>query len=568
MVAPFGLEALKEQADAAPAPVLPPKSRTLSRRERRLARAATERRAARQAPAVPSLAAKIEELDTPAPRPLPPLTISIPAPKPAPGPKPSPDPEPAPQPELVPAAAAAADVAPALPPIVIAPDVAFTPIVEPSSSITWPALSVPTRRERRVRARRRLTKSLSALSLPSLRFSLRFMAALVFVVVVGGGLFVGIRLQAPVPKAVVTSTLTADALHANAAAPTLPWTPVGQAAIAVPSIGINVTSGPETTAPIASLTKMMTAYVILRDHPLAAGHNGPLIIIHQSDVNDFDNDTVEDQANAQVVLGEVLSERQLLGGMLIHSANNYADTLASWDAGSVAAFVVKMNEAAAQLGMTHTHYADPSGFNPGSESTPSDLLKVAAPDMANATFASLVRQSSITLPVAGLISTYTPLLGVQGVIGVKSGFTSQAGGCDVLAVMRRAHGKNVLILSAVTGEQGPNVLDEAGLQALNTANGVGKMIGATAVIQPGTVVARVSAAGHTVDAAVEGSARVLSWPGVSVTRRFVSSGPVKSDAKAGTKVGSVIVTVGTQRIVLPVRLTRSLPGESLTQRLF
>ena len=43
---------------------------------------------------------------------------------------------------------------------------------------------------------------------------------------------------------------------------------------------------------------------------------------------------------------------------------------------------------------------------------------------------------SITLPVAGTVSTYTPLLGIQGVIGVKSGFTTQAGGCDVLAVMR------------------------------------------------------------------------------------------------------------------------------------
>ena len=56
---------------------------------------------------------------------------------------------------------------------------------------------------------------------------------------------------------------------------------------------------------------------------------------------------MNDEANAQVTLGEVLTERQLLGGMLVHSANNYADTLAMWDAGSIPAFVAKMNRTAA-----------------------------------------------------------------------------------------------------------------------------------------------------------------------------------------------------------------------------
>ena len=50
----------------------------------------------------------------------------------------------------------------------------------------------------------------------------------------------------------------------------LPWPATGQSAIAVPAIGIDVTSGPEQSVPIASLTKMMTAYLILRDHPLEA----------------------------------------------------------------------------------------------------------------------------------------------------------------------------------------------------------------------------------------------------------------------------------------------------------
>ena len=213
--------------------------------------------------------------------------------------------------------------------------------------------------------------------------------------------------------AAVTDTM-APTVHVASSPVALPWPATGQAAVAVPSVGIEVSSGPETPVPIASLTKMMTAYIILHDHPVLVGQNGPAITMGQPDVDDFDNDTVEDEANAQVAVGEVLTERQLLEGLLVHSANNFADTLASWDAGSMAAFVAKMNSTAAQLGMVDTHYADASGFDQDSQSTAGDLLKVAAQDMENPTFVGIVRMSSVTLPVAGTISTYTPLLGLRG----------------------------------------------------------------------------------------------------------------------------------------------------------
>ena len=153
-------------------------------------------------------------------------------------------------------------------------------------------------------------------------------------------------------------------------------------------------------------------------------------------------------------VGEVLTELQLLEGMLVHSANDFADALATWDAGTLPAFVAKMNQAAAQLGMTHTTFADASGYSAGSQSTASDILIVAAKDMEDPTLASIVRMPSVTLPVAGTVATYTPLLGFLGTVGVKSGFTSQAGGCDVLAVARVVHGQKVLILAAVTGQTG------------------------------------------------------------------------------------------------------------------
>ncbi len=450
----------------------------------------------------------------------------------------------------------------------LAGDVPLIPAMEEMPLAPETAAPARSRRERRTAHRSVLSRTLSlgAGRLPELPWW-RLFVVLAVVVVVAMVIVGGVRLSAAIPPAVVTPNVSSS-LQVGGSAGALPWPATGQAAIAVPSVGIDVASAPEQAAPIASLTKLMTAYVILADHPLSSSQSGPHITMTQVDVDDFNNDTVEDQANAQVSVGEVLTERQLLGGLLVHSANNYADTLARWDAGSIQAFVAKMNQAAGLLHMEQTHYADASGFDPGSQSTPADLLKVAAPDMANPVFASLVKMPSITLPVAGTISTYTPLLGVQGTIGVKSGFTQQAGGCDVLAVVRRVHGLPVLILGAVTGLQGPNVLDVAATQALNMVNAVGGVIGATPIIRSGAVVAQVTAGGHTVDAAVSGSASVLSWPGITVNKVFTRDGTIKPGAKAGTRVGTLTVTTGTQRVTLPVRLSRSLPKLSLTQRLF
>ncbi|MGO8860030.1 MAG: D-alanyl-D-alanine carboxypeptidase family protein [Acidimicrobiales bacterium] len=395
----------------------------------------------------------------------------------------------------------------------------------------------------------------------------RLLALSTALVLIAVAVAVAFRLDAPAPVASVTATM-APSVRLVSSPVLLPWPATGQSAVAVPSIGIDVTSGPEQPVPVASLTKMMTAYVVLHDHPLAPGQNGPLITMTQTDVGYFDDDTVEDEANAQVTVGEVLTERELLEGLLVHSANNYADSLARWDAGGISAFVAKMNRFAALLGMAHTHYADPSGFDQASESTAGDLLKVAEPDMEDPTFADIVKMPSVTLPVAGTISTYTPLLGVDGVIGVKSGFTTAAGGCDVVAIEREVDGRPVLILSAVTGQSGPNVLATAAQMALDLADRADATIGSSPLVRAGEVVARVSVAGNTVAARAGSTADVLSWPGVTAERVLVDDRTIRAGAKKGTEIGSVVVALGEQRAVIPVVLSRLLPGPTVLQRLF
>jgi serine-type D-Ala-D-Ala carboxypeptidase (penicillin-binding protein 5/6) len=396
----------------------------------------------------------------------------------------------------------------------------------------------------------------------------RWLLLLVLILLVAAaGAFVGVRLKVQDPAPAVTPVL-AGTVRVPAHPVTLPWPTTGQGAIAVPSIGIEVASGPEKPVPVASLTKLMTAYVVLHDHPLTLNQPGPTITVSQADVDDYNLDVASNDSSALVALNEQITEEQVLGGLLVHSADNYADLLARWDAGSIPAFVAKMNADAVRLGMLHSHFADASGINPFSSSTASDLLKVAAPDMANAAFASLVKMPSITLPVAGTISTYTPLLGLQGTIGVKSGFTTAAGGCDVLAVIRTVQGKPVLLLAAVTGQEGPNVLALAGLHALALVDAVGPLIGSTTVVPGNQVEAHVSEGGTSVNARATASASMLTWPGVTATRVLRPARHVSDHPRRGTQVGIVVVTLGTQHVAVPVRLERDVPPPTLLQRLF
>ena len=295
------------------------------------------------------------------------------------------------------------------------------------------------------------------------------MVVAVVALLAGGTVVVVHRIDTPPPPVSVDPSLTSLTSLTAAAEPdpALPWPAMGEAAVSIPAVGYSADSGPEHPVPVASMTKVMTAYLILRDHPLALGAPGPNITITTGDADNYGTDTVSDQSSIDIDPGEVMTESQLLAGMLVHSANDFAYTLAVWDAGSLPAFVAEMNAEAATLGMTQTHYVDASGFTPGSVSTPDDLLKVTALAMDNPVFAKDVTMPSITLPVAGTISTYTPLLpgsvtGVPGVVGVKSGYTTHAGGGDILAYQSSVDGKPFVTLAAVSSQQGPNVLIASG----------------------------------------------------------------------------------------------------------
>jgi D-alanyl-D-alanine carboxypeptidase (penicillin-binding protein 5/6) len=238
----------------------------------------------------------------------------------------------------------------------------------------------------------------------------------------------------------------------------------------------------------------MTAYVVLAKLPLSPGENGPCLVVNAGDVSAYRSMRQSNQSSVAVAAGERLCEADLLKGLLVHSASNYAAMLANLTWGTQSAFIAQMNAVASALHMVSTHYSDVSGYRPTNVSTASDQGRLAALLMANPVFAADVKNASVVLPVAGRVSSYTPYIGRFGVIGVKSGRTDAAGGCDVMATMMTYEGQPTLVIVVVLGQRGGDLLGPAGLAALALSQSVTPE-SISAVVPRGTVVGHLSWAG-------------------------------------------------------------------------
>jgi serine-type D-Ala-D-Ala carboxypeptidase (penicillin-binding protein 5/6) len=249
----------------------------------------------------------------------------------------------------------------------------------------------------------------------------------------------------------------------DAVASTL-WPAYGQAAFIKPGQS-QIEAGPnQHPAPIASVAKVMTAYLVLRDHPLRLSEDGPTITLTDTDVADTDRRAAQDESVVPIAAGERLTELQALQALLLPSANNIAAVLARWDAGSADRFVARMNAAARSLGMSHTRYTDPSGFSDTTVSTAADQVRIVVRAMRQPVFARIVATQSVWLPIAGTVHNTNRLLGQNGFVGVKTGSDKAAGSCFAFRAIRSIRGKRTTITGVVLGQPGYDLID-AGLMA-------------------------------------------------------------------------------------------------------
>lgn len=260
------------------------------------------------------------------------------------------------------------------------------------------------------------------------------------------------------------------------------WPQQGQAALVLGD-GRPAASPHEQPAPIASLAKVMTAYLTLERYPLSGAQDGFTITVTETQAQA----ETQGQSVVAVRAGEQLTERQLLEALLIPSGNNIARMFATGVAGSETRFIAEMNAEARTLGMDHTTYTDPSGFDPSTVSTAADQLRVFERAMRFPVFRQIVSMASVTLPVAGTLTNYNPLI-VEGYAG-KTGSDSAAGGCLAFFTHVTVGGHGLTAVGVVMGQgQGSDtsvILAAAGEAATQMVDSVAPAIRVRTIAAPG-----------------------------------------------------------------------------------
>ena len=194
----------------------------------------------------------------------------------------------------------------------------------------------------------------------------------------------------------------------------------------------------------------MTAYLTLERSPLSGTRDGFTITVTAAQAQTAAHNAAQGQSVMAVRAGERLTERQLLEALLIPSGNNIAGMLAARVAGSQTRFVDEMNAEARALGMDHTTYTDPSGFDPSTVSTAADQLRVFRQAMRFPPFRRIVSMAGVTLPVAGTLTNYNALI-AEGYAG-KTGSESAAGGCLAFFTPVTVGGRRLTAAGVVLGQ--------------------------------------------------------------------------------------------------------------------
>jgi D-alanyl-D-alanine carboxypeptidase (penicillin-binding protein 5/6) len=401
-------------------------------------------------------------------------------------------------------------------------------------------------------------------STPPRRRRRRRITALVVVLVVVAaiGTYVPMTLLAPVEAA--TASTSAHAVTSPATAGfALPGGTESAASITggadfeklTGSKELLPTSGPNNPLPMASISKLITALVILDAKPLASGQPGPTIVFSKDDSKLYDKYYVLDASVAKMDSGSTLSEHDALEVMLVASACNYAEALSTWAFGSQAGFVSATQAWLSKHGLHGTTMVESTGLNPKNVSTPSDLIAIGKMALANPALATIVASPSVSVRGVGVLANTNELLGRDGVTGIKTGTLADAGAC--------------LLFSAVIPVKG---LEPLTLVGIVLGSGTHEEIDADV----GTFIRTIGGGFHTVKLTSTGddygtyttpwnsnativagdSASVLVWSNAKVTSTVTTR--TVTTAKSGTKVGSVTFTAGKSTVTVPLVLKGSI----------
>jgi D-alanyl-D-alanine carboxypeptidase (penicillin-binding protein 5/6) len=234
----------------------------------------------------------------------------------------------------------------------------------------------------------------------------------------------------------------------------LAWPEVGQAAVGSVEDGLLASSSHnEEVRPTASMAKVITALAIMKKQPFDLGQTGETYTLTYRDVANYEAAAAKGGSVVPVYEGMELTQYKAMQAMLIASGNNIAETLVQKIFGSEKAYTAYAEDMLKDMGLSRTAVADASGFSSSTVSTPSELVLIGIAALKDPVIANIVAQPQAQIPGVGTIKNTNELLGVSGVVGIKTGTTEDAGSCLLFAGRYEAeNGQEVTIVGVIMGD--------------------------------------------------------------------------------------------------------------------
>ncbi len=381
------------------------------------------------------------------------------------------------------------------------------------------------------------------------------------IILVVGLAYVAWCLLKPLPQ--LTPDKPRSTLSIQTPASAIAW-PTSQAAVTVVGTGIVETKGGSKSVPTASTAKIITALMVLKQKPLQLGQQGPIITLTDKDVAIYKDYVARDGSVVPVLAGEQITEYQALQTVMLPSANNMADSLAIWAYGSLSAYKQAANEYLKSQGLQNTTVgADASGLAADSTSTAQDLAQLGALAMQNPVLAQIAGQSTATgIPIVGTIKNVNDLIGINGIVGVKTGNSEEAGGAFVSAAKTIVNKKPIVITTAVVDAP---TLFIAMKETLPLTKSAQSNFSPVSIVKKGETVGKYTLPwGGTVEAVAGSGLSISAWNGSTVTAPLVLEA-VPATSQSGQRAGYVSVNKSAinNKLSAPVVL-KSAPSQPST----
>lgn len=383
--------------------------------------------------------------------------------------------------------------------------------------------------------------------------------AVVTAIVLGtAGGYVGWALTAPLSAPVITSS-TPEVAAPAAAVIALPSEGAsaisvsgGDAYLGAAASGTWSASGTDEPRSIASISKLITALVVLDAKPLAnADDPGPTITFDKADHDLYDKYYVMGATIAAMPTGSSMSQRDALSTMLIPSASNYAEAVSTWAFGSQSAFLNATRRWLAAQGLTGTTIVEPTGISPRNTSTPADLLAIGKLAAANPAIAKIVATRSLSLPGPGGMSNTNDLLGSDGITGLKTGNLGE-GSYSLLytAALDVGAGEPLSVTGVVLGGQSRQSVNVSVLSLLDSIRGGFHEVPlSTAGQQVGSY---STPWGATARMVVAENSSIFTWSDTAITSTMDTTTPTAYED--GEVVGSITWNAGPNTVTAAVEV--------------